>query len=284
MKPLQNLIVALDMSACDKCLFRFAGYFADMLRLRRVYFLHVIPESFGHQAPGMINPQVLSPVASPVGMVREKIHKAIKRHFKTAYRPEIIVEVKEGDPLRAVIEKTEELEADLLLLGKKRCQAGSGVTARMMARRVMSSVFFFPEHSRPEFRHILVPVDFSEPSFSALQLACSVWGGQPDIKVSWIHVADPAFDQQQDWPDKLRGVFDRMCTQKKVKTDRFNPAIVFNNQRNVAAHILEWAVKNKADLIIMGAKGHADAHELQLGSVAEKLVTLAEDIPVLIVR
>ncbi|HMQ91411.1 MAG TPA: universal stress protein [Flavilitoribacter sp.] len=284
MKPIQHLIVALDMSACDKCLFRFAGYFSDMLKLRRVYFLHVIPESFAYQPPGMRSPQVLSPVASPAGMIREKIQKAVNRHFKTRFWPEIIIEVKEGDPLRAVIEKTEELEADLLLLGKKRCNAGSGITARMIARRVMSSVFFFPEHTRPEFHHILVPVDFSDPSFSALQLACSVWGGQQNTKLSWIHVADPAFDQQQEWPGKLCAVFDRMCASKKVDSPGFNPAIVFNNQRNVAAHILDWAVKNKADLIVMGAKGHADAHELQLGSVAEKLVTLEEDIPVLIVR
>ena len=52
---------------------------------------------------------------------------------------------------------------------------------------------------------------------------------------------------------------------------------------NVAATILEYAGKNAADMIVVGAKGRGALEELLMGSVTRNLVSLSH-IPVLVVK
>ena len=52
---------------------------------------------------------------------------------------------------------------------------------------------------------------------------------------------------------------------------------------NVAATILEYAEKNAANMIVVGAKGRGALEELLMGSVTRNLVSLSR-IPVLVVK
>jgi nucleotide-binding universal stress UspA family protein len=48
--------------------------------------------------------------------------------------------------------------------------------------------------------------------------------------------------------------------------------------------LVEYAEKNKYDLIIMGSKGHSKLALLLMGSMTEKVVSQTESVPVLIVK
>jgi nucleotide-binding universal stress UspA family protein len=49
-------------------------------------------------------------------------------------------------------------------------------------------------------------------------------------------------------------------------------------------HIYDYAEKNEIDLIVIGSRGRTDISSLVMGSVAEKLVYLEGQIPMLIVK
>ncbi len=286
------MIIALDLTRTDQSLYRLAGYFTDLFNTRKVYFLHIVPENIFYKGNTDLIHQVLAPAADARGKLKERLTREVSRWFKTRLMPEVFVEVIEGDPLRALVGKTETADADLLLLGKKKAGAGSGITARMIARKVMSSVFFLPETTAPPFRHIVVPVDFSEYSFCALQTALALAGNEG--KVTWLYVADLAPREEylppdtscleSGWKEKIITAFNNLLSKKNIPGERLTPALLTNIKCNTACHIMEWATENEADLIVMGAKGQSDIKDLLFGSVTERLVTLEEDIPVLIVR
>ena len=49
-------------------------------------------------------------------------------------------------------------------------------------------------------------------------------------------------------------------------------------------YIKEYAEENEVDFIVMGAKGHSKVELLLLGSVTEKLLSINNSIPTLIVK
>ena len=61
---------------------------------------------------------------------------------------------------------------------------------------------------------------------------------------------------------------------------RSNPEILYGN---VAATILEYAEKNAANMIVVGAKGRGALEELLMGSVTQKVLTHSS-VPVLVIR
>ena len=47
---------------------------------------------------------------------------------------------------------------------------------------------------------------------------------------------------------------------------------------------MDYAYDKKADLIVMGAKGHSQVELLLMGSVTEKVLAVNESIPTLVVK
>lgn len=52
----------------------------------------------------------------------------------------------------------------------------------------------------------------------------------------------------------------------------------------ISKYILEFGRKEKVDFIIMGAKGHSKVENLLMGSVTEKLLTINDSIPTLVIK
>src|SRR5690606_9285137 len=53
---------------------------------------------------------------------------------------------------------------------------------------------------------------------------------------------------------------------------------------NRAQHLLDAAKKDEADLIIIGSRGRTDSAALLIGSVAEKLIDINNEIPMLVLK
>jgi nucleotide-binding universal stress UspA family protein len=142
------------------------------------------------------------------------------------------------------------------------------------------------------FRKILVPVDYSEPSRRALQLALSLAG---DATLVIVHAWDrPAF------------VSDEMVVHKGGNRHSLSELIRENAEREMndflagvpqaagktlehrllngdpVSVIIEEASKPGYDVLVIGTKGRTGMTKLLLGSVTEKLIRLSP-IPVLTV-
>ena len=143
------------------------------------------------------------------------------------------------------------------------------------------------------FQHVLVPIDYSETSQRALELALSL---DDRTEVTAVHAWDrPAFVHEvmrithQDGSNRslselIHDNAEREMTEflSRVKTP---PGKTFKHQLlsgNPIAAILAEAGKSKYDLLVVGTHGRTGVTKLLLGSVTEKLIRLSP-IPVLTV-
>ena len=143
-----------------------------------------------------------------------------------------------------------------------------------------------------EVKKILVPVDFSEPSRTALRAACGIarrYGAQ----ITLLNVYQiPGFVYPDGFmpasPDTMRELIEQTETAlatQKASAERDGVASVVTKASEGApfAEILGEAEAGAYDLIVMGTHGRTGLSHTFLGSVAENVVRRAL-CPVLTVR
>jgi len=141
------------------------------------------------------------------------------------------------------------------------------------------------------FRSILVPVDYSEPSRRALELALSL---SDSAEVTVVHAWDrPSYvgEQQIAHPDGSRRSLSELIRENAEREMTEFLARVVSGSKTFKHHLLTGdpvtaiiseASKPGYDLLVVGTHGRTGMTKLLLGSVTEKLIRLSP-IPVLTV-
>lgn len=138
-----------------------------------------------------------------------------------------------------------------------------------------------PEPGRISIRHILVPVDFSDCSLSALTLAVYL-AGMTRARVLAFHVLEDVFPVGFDvgmvlpFPDLHES---RVAAARNHLRDILPPDVPAGCQLTTevvtgipALEILDRSQSDSSDLIVMGLHGKDLAEELFMGSVTDKVV------------
>ena len=143
-------------------------------------------------------------------------------------------------------------------------------------------------------RHLLVPLDGSDPAWSALDHAVANERGD---RITVLHVVDPAagtyawteggyFDHEaferatdrgEELCDRAR---DRLAEAGALEDLRFESAVEVGKP---ARTIIRYAEDHDVDHVVMGSHGRKGVARILLGSVAET-VTRRAPVPVTIVR
>ena len=133
---------------------------------------------------------------------------------------------------------------------------------------------------------ILVPIDFSEDSFNALDETLN-FVKDPN-KITVIHVLSPleAVDPAVIW-----ATLNDETRKKNIKNafyERYDKSLIDNLKLkikigNPSLEIVDYAKKNKIDLIVIASHGRTGLNRFLLGSVTERVVRLAK-CPVLVWR
>lgn len=148
--------------------------------------------------------------------------------------------------------------------------------------------------SRPQvlFKHILVPIDFSDCSLRALDyglalaLAC-------DAKLTLLHVVEPAV-YQADFPgvtppleetnqSLVKTSHERLAALSRKRVDARISSQTLVRMGRAHSEIPDTAKALGVDLIVMGTHGYTGLKHMLLGSTAERVVRQAS-CPVLTVR
>jgi len=143
-------------------------------------------------------------------------------------------------------------------------------------------------------KQILVATDFGEASDVALrygQTLATHFGAHLHV----LHVAQNTYFNavgsdayvalSPDLQEEVEGAAKQQLAERLIDSDRSGPettAIVETSTSPVFS-ILEYAKRNRVDLIVMGTHGRGPMAHLLMGSVAERVVRLAP-CPVLTVR
>ncbi len=296
MKNLKNVLVALDLTEMDENLLKVAGFFYRNPSVEQVTFAHIIPS--------LVLPEGIQDIIHGLGapgfqlneMVSEKIDAEVRAKWSGILHKEkpFGVRVEEGKPFKNLLNLLKQTEANLLLVGKKKSGSSGGIVSKMVARNAECAVCFVTENPSLAFKNVLVPMDFSRYSIRAIQMAKELTAGIPGAIITALHVLDyPPTSQYltgkygllvTDWESKLENLFSKMLKKHKIDSEGIEFVGLKNEYFDTTAHIREFATAHKADFILMGAKGHHAFDDLFLGSVTEKLVTVIDEIPVLVVR
>lgn len=133
-------------------------------------------------------------------------------------------------------------------------------------------------------KRIVCPVDFSAASNAALDLASKL-ARENGAKVFIVHVEDAAALAHPglfgglppaSWPSRQR----LNATLPTATEVQFEHDLLIGEP---ASEIVEFAIKNDADLIVMGTHGTTGLARILMGSVAEGVVRLAP-VPVLTLK
>jgi nucleotide-binding universal stress UspA family protein len=133
---------------------------------------------------------------------------------------------------------------------------------------------------------IVVPVDFSDLSFSAVDQACGIVEDAGTVEVIHVLSVLPA--------SEIGGIYDSYTDEKRIEfaNQQIQERLVKGKNKKVAVTVLvgdpgqeiaAFAALKEADMIVMPSHGYGFVKHLLLGSVAERVVRLAH-CPVLVLR
>ena len=164
-----------------------------------------------------------------------------------------------------------------------------GSVAEQVVRHAPCSVLVArPRLADGPFKNILCPVDFSETSRDAIDLALDL--GDEDTEITLMHAIElpSSYGQEPTLMESVAEV-DRSTTKaldrwaETARTKGRRSVTVRTRRGRAGAQILELVETGAFDLVVMGTHGRTGIRRVLLGSVAEKVVRHAA-CPVLVAR
>ena len=285
-------MVCLDLSEMDESLIRFTSYIALKMNSDRVYFIHVAPSLDMPDEIRRAYPNLLAPVDENL---KKQIEFNVKEYFEAPENCSVDIEVRDGSASDKILKVAEQKDIDLLVLGKKNGLEGGGVLLGKLARVVHHSALLVPEVLPKVMDRLLVPVDFSEHSRIALQQAIKIKeASQTPMQISCLNIYKlpsgwhTTGKTEREFAHIMKGHAEKDY-EKFLKT--FPPqyhsipcTFALDLENNISKKIYKQAVKEQADLIILGSKGKTAAASVLMGSTTEKLSNLNKNIPLLVVK
>jgi nucleotide-binding universal stress UspA family protein len=268
----------------------------------RVTVLHVV--AVGPLPP--IAPYPGSMIPEPVGLSpeqRERLAADLDRFARSeqAVRVPVDVVVGEGQVATAILEQSDALGADLLVMGThgrsgfERWLLGS-VTEKVL-RKAKCPVLSVPP-AAPDavpsdpvlFKRLLCPVDFSPSSANALKYALSLVR-EAEAGLTVVHVLELPPDIHGEGPLDLgeyRRAYEEEARRRLAKVLPEAADTAGRVQTVIATgksyrEILRLAADQRADLIVMGVQGRGAVDRWFFGSTTEHVVRQAT-CPVLTLR
>jgi len=288
----KRLMVGIDFSIYDKIVIRYASFLCGILQPEKIYFINFqhtldIPEGLREKFPEMNLPLDEK--------FKERMMKEVQANFPGHNNFDIEYDVMEGSPFAEMLRWAHIKNVDLLVAGRKPEKEGSGILAQKMARKGTCSVLFVPPEAKASLKNIFVAVDFSENSKMALEEAWMLAEKDKEAKIFCYHsyYLPIGYYKTGKTEEEFAAIMlehavkrcNELITELKIPPSRITPLFELEKTRLSEARMIEQAArKNKADVILVGAKGRTAATAVLLGSVTEKLMKVNENIPLLVVK
>jgi nucleotide-binding universal stress UspA family protein len=292
MYQIKKLIVCLDRTEMDATLVKFAAFIADTNQTKKIYFTNVIrnlhiPQEVLKEFPNLIE-----------GMINERkteMKKTVEQHFDKEVPTEFAYVVKEGQLSKKILKLANEKSADMILVGRKISLPGSGVLSQRLARRASCSLLIVPENSKPKLKKLLVPSDFSDYARDAMEVAISVAERSREkaeiicqnvfTVPSGYHFTGKSYEEFASIMQTHAEInFKKFIRKIDTKSIKVKAVYTKDDDDDPVEDIIRVAKEINANGIIIGAKGRTAATALFIGSMAERLIQLNDQFPLLVTR
>lgn len=268
--PYQTILLATDFSEHSANAARLGARLAARMGAK-LTVAHVVPQTppqvgaWGTTAPA----QVAFPEVADLDDVRKRVVAWAREH---GVPPDAAAVVTYGAEAGAgLAQLATEAGADLIIIGAKghsrieRLLLGS--TAQHVVRSLACDVLVV-RPSGGELRRVVVATDFGAPAADAAQRARAV--AEPDADVVALHVRDRTIAGMALEPEDAEPRLTEFVAQALGPSARVALA-----EGSPAEKIVEFAAKEKADLIAIGNRGVRRLERFLLGSVAEDVTEKA---------
>jgi nucleotide-binding universal stress UspA family protein len=277
MKRYQTIVVAVALDDRDATTLRNAARFAQAAESKAVYVVHVAP-SFDLPAE-LTNkqPEQVLPVDETI---EERLRATVEGQrslFPAGTNVQCVA--RQGSLVPELIRLAAQKSADIFCLGRRPPQAGDllSESAMQLVRKLPCSVFVVPPGVEPHVERILVPVDFSDHSREALDVACAIAQSMPGASVTVQHVYEVPLGwsksghSYEEFAAIMKGHAERHWNEHlpTVSTRGVPWTVRFDLSERVPKTILDVADEIDANLVIMGSHGRTRPAALLLGHVAD---------------
>lgn len=284
MKDSKHWLACLDLSNMDDVLIGYTAFLTSVVKPKTITFFHTIES--GPTALEIVEqfPEIDSEEEF-LDLIRNELQEKIAGHFDDD-SIEIRIVIKQGKPTDQIIEFTNSLEPDLILMGKKIGYTGEGVIPRRILKYVSASVLFVPENSRYSLENVLVPVDFSEQSAKAVQTASSLVN-DGHVTAQHIYRYRAQFfpytlsDEEKKEVDKKIEEKMKSFQNENDIPDSVNFVLTLHKKGKIADEVYNQVVKDQIDFIIVSAKSKKISSIIS-HDFTDKMVDYAFGIPLLV--
>jgi nucleotide-binding universal stress UspA family protein len=286
MNPIKRILICLDNSETDEFILRYSQNILKKANVDAIYFLHVaksldIPEDVAAKYPDLLAPLDEA--------VKQNFTFRINNYFeKDSYQIDIL----EGGITKEILKHAKRKKIDLLIMGHKNGKGTSDVIQRKIAKISNTSLLLIPE-IEIVLHPIVVPIDFSKNSAGAMEQAITIAKlNQVEILAHHVYYVPSGYHKTGKSYEEFAKIMEQNAKEEfKVFIEEFDTEGVkisehysLDDNNNPADKISEFAKSKNTGLIIIGSRGRTAMASMVLGSVAEKVISLNKETPLLIIK
>ncbi len=288
-----RLTVALELTELDANILEYASFVCRSLPVSKIYFLHVaedieLPESFLKDHPELAN---LPKDETLEASMRDRVSK----HFVSEREIAMDFEAMQGEVLEVLVQQSKLKMSDLLIVGKRNQVGSREILSAKLARRALCSVLFVPETYDLDIQNILVPVDFSEHSALAAQMALGLSNAVDGDIIHFLNLYSVPSgyyrlgETYEECSAKMESYAEEdyqkfIAKLENMDLNEVQPHFVDQKDYNKVALISEKLRRLNCQLLVMGSKGRTNLSAIFLGSLTEKLIQANLGVPMLVVK
>jgi len=293
-KLLNRVLVPVDFSDISEAVVNTAKFLGEKFH-PKFYLLHVISPLIYVSTPesmvvDVIDAQIIEEIEEAKRKSAENLLNNYKEQLKE-FEVETIIDI--GNPADIILEKEEELNVDLTILGGhqkglvERILLGS--TSEAVVKHSKKPVLVIKGHALAKLERVVIAYDFSETADSMLQYAAEFL--KPfQSKVFLLHV-----EEEIEIPilEKLGiNIIPQVRKKKKEKLDHvrelfeknnLSTEVVYIEERDPVEGILEFLKKGDYDMIMVANKGLSGLKRILMGSVSLEVLRKSH-IPVFVYK
>jgi nucleotide-binding universal stress UspA family protein len=278
-KRYQTIVVAAALDDRDATTLRHAARFAQAAASKAVYAAHIIPSFDLPAEVAEKQPELVLPVDEMIeGRLRATV-EGQRSLFPAGTNVQCVA--RQGSLVPELIRLAAQKSADLFCLGCRPPQDNDllSESAMRLVRKVPCSVFVVPPGVEPHYERILVPVDFSDHSREALEVACAIAQSMPGASVTVQHTYEVPLGWHKsghsydEFAAIMKGHAERHWNMLLPKVNfRGVPwSVRFDLGDKVPQTILQVADEIDSNLVVMGSHGRTRPAAFLLGHVADKV-------------
>ena len=291
MNKIKRVLVAVDLTEMDETLVQYITLLTNKVSIDKVYFFNVmksleIPDDILEKYPNLVAPMDEA--------TKKEIQFTIDKEAGTLLKADYEINVTDGNSAEKILKWAKVKEVDLIVLGKKSGLEGEGIVSGKVVKLAPCSVVMVPEVLPNNLQKIVVPIDYSKTSRLAFEFSLYMASNIESLGLTCLniyevptgyHACGKTFDEFAEiMKQNAENSFNEFVSQYEAKGTKINAKYELDENGNIAKKIYQFAVKEKASVIVVGSKGRTQAAAILLGSIAEKLIKLNAQIPLIVVK